>query len=146
MGAKDDEGAKSRRGRGTDAVYFDHTKGTECRDSRYHRHCTGRWRGEVSLGFYADGRRNRRKVSGKTKTAVTDRLAELRREIDQGLQTSRSYTTRQAVEDWLDKGLGDVSKRTRSVYREAAAPLLHPNHSHGWCLPRFQLDFEPLGR
>ena len=124
MGAKDDEGAKSRRGRGTDAVYFDHTKGTECRDTRYHRYCSGRWRGEVSLGFHADGRRNRRKVSGKTKTAVTDRLAELRREIDQGLQTSRSYTTRQVVEDWLRNGLGDVSARTRSVYREATERLL----------------------
>ena len=69
MGAKDGEGAKSRRGRGTDAVYFDHTTGTECRDSRYHRHCTGRWRGEVSLGYHADGRRNRRKVSGMTSAA-----------------------------------------------------------------------------
>ena len=63
-------------------------------------------------------------MSGKTKSAVSDALKELRRELDRGLRTSRSYTVRQAVQDWLEKGLPGRSDRTRSVYREATSPLL----------------------
>jgi hypothetical protein len=40
-------------------------------------HCEGRWRGAISLGFGADGKRIRRKVSGKTKAIVQDRLKTL---------------------------------------------------------------------
>jgi hypothetical protein len=41
-------------------VYFDH-EGSDRRD-RYHRRCTGRWRGELNLGKDGQGRRRRRKV------------------------------------------------------------------------------------
>jgi hypothetical protein len=44
-----------RRGRGEDSIIFDH-EGTPCRDSRYHRHCSGRWRGIISKGYWPDGR------------------------------------------------------------------------------------------
>jgi hypothetical protein len=63
-------------------------------------------------------------VSGKTKSAVSDALKELHKELDRGLRTSRSYTVRHAVQDWLEKGLPGRSDRTRSVYREATSPLL----------------------
>src|ERR1017187_3846390 len=115
-------GAK-RRGRGEDSVYFDH-QGAPCQDARYHQRCEGRWRGVISLGFGPDGKRIRRKVSGSTKTAVGDALKALHEELDRGLHTSRTYTVRQAVKDWLDGGLPGRSERTRSVYREATAPLL----------------------
>jgi len=115
-------GAK-RRGRGEDAVYFDH-EGEPCQDARYHKRCQGRWRGVVSLGFGPGGKRIRRKVSGKTKTEVADALRALHEELGRGLHTSRTYTVRQAVDDWLAVGLPGRSERTRSVYREATAPLL----------------------
>ena len=68
----------SRRGYGEDGIYFDHR--ADCRDSALHKTCAGRWRGVISLGFDADGKRVRRKVSGKTKAEVKDRLKERIRE------------------------------------------------------------------
>ena len=65
----------ARRGWREDAIYFDHD--APCRDSDRHRHCEGRWRGLVSLGFGPDGKRIRRRVSGKTKAIVQDRLKKL---------------------------------------------------------------------
>jgi hypothetical protein len=47
-----------RRGHGEDAVYFDAAK--------------NRYVGAVSLGFGPDGKRSRRKVSGRTKQEVRD--------------------------------------------------------------------------
>src|SRR6266851_5132800 len=34
---------------------FEHRNGHECTDPEFDRHCAGRWRGSVSLGFDADG-------------------------------------------------------------------------------------------
>jgi hypothetical protein len=74
----------SRRGWGEDGIFFEHD--APCRDSDRHRHCEGRWRGVVSLGFGPDGRRIRRKVSGKTKTAVQDRLKALHSDLESGVR------------------------------------------------------------
>ena len=68
-----------RRGYGEDSIYFDHA--SDCRDGQHHRGCQGRWRGSVSLGFGADGRRIRRKVSGRTKTEIKDKLQLLHDEL-----------------------------------------------------------------
>ena len=35
-------------------VSFEHKVGTGCTDAKFHRHCIGRWRGSVSLGFDAE--------------------------------------------------------------------------------------------
>jgi integrase len=99
-----------RRGHGEDAIYFDATK--------------NRYVGAVSLGFGPDGKRNRRKVSGRTKAEVKDKLKALHAELDRGLRTSGAYTVQRGVDDWLDGGLPGRSDRTRSVYREALAPLM----------------------
>jgi integrase len=115
-------GAK-RRGRGEDAIYFDH-EGASCQDARSHQRCQGRWRGVVSLGYGLDGKRVRRKVSGPTKSAVSDGLKRLHAELDRGLRTSGTYTVRDAVQDWLRDGLPGRSERTLGVNREATAPLL----------------------
>ena len=77
------------QGRGS--VIFDH-EGAPCTDSRYHRHCRGRWRGVLSKGFGPDGKRKRYKVSGRTKQDVIDALKKKSEELDAGLSTSRSYT------------------------------------------------------
>jgi integrase len=115
--------AAMRRGRGEDGISFEHAKGRQCRDAKYHRHCEGRWRGSVSLGFDADGKRIRRKVSARTKTACQDAIDELREEMGRAPKTSRTYTVNQAVADWLENGLGQ-SARTRKLYQDALAPVL----------------------
>jgi hypothetical protein len=48
-----------RRGHSDDAIYWDENK--------------GRWYGSVSLGFDRNGKRLRRKVSGKTKTEIKEK-------------------------------------------------------------------------
>jgi hypothetical protein len=52
-----------------------------------------------------DGKRLRRKVTGRTKQEVRDRLKALHTELDRGLHTSATYAVRQAVDDWLEGGL-----------------------------------------
>jgi integrase len=102
--------AARRRGHGEDAIYFDAAK--------------NRYVGAVSLGFGPDGKRSRRKVTGRTKQEVRDKLKALHSELDRGLRTSSTYTVRQAVSDWLEGGLPGRAERTRSVYREALTPLM----------------------
>ena len=97
-----------RRGWGEDSIHFEH-RGGPCRDPERHNGCPGVWRGAVSLGYSPDGqRRIRRKVSGKTKTAVKDRLKALHADLDTGITPKAgysAYTVRQAAEDWLKEGL-----------------------------------------
>src|SRR2546430_2341312 len=72
-----------RRRRGEDGISFEHRG--PCRDPQRHRHCPGLWRGELTLGYTGDGRRQRRKVSGKTKAAVVDKLRDLHTQLDTGI-------------------------------------------------------------
>jgi hypothetical protein len=116
--------ADKRRGNGEDSIYFDHRVGTECRDARSHSGCSGRWRGVVSLGAGADGKRARRKVSGRTKADVRVALQALHDEIRDGVRTSATYTVRDAVEEWLAHGLVGVSAKTVSTNREVLQPLM----------------------
>jgi len=110
-----------RRGRGEDAVYYDHM-GTPCKDARYHRTCKGRWRGEISLGTDGAGKRIRRKVSAKTKTEAYTKLGELRDELSQGVRSSASYSVAQALTDWL-ASLSDRTAKTVITLTELLAPL-----------------------
>jgi integrase len=112
---------RKRRGYGEDSVYFDHAG--ECRDGEHHRSCPGRWRGSVSLGFGTDGRRVRRKVSGRTRTEVKDKLQDLHDEMREGIRSSPTYTVQGAVDDWLAHGLDGRSAKTVSTNREVLAPL-----------------------
>ena len=111
-----------RRGYGEDGIYFDHR--ADCRDSAHHRTCDGRWRGVISLGFNADGKRVRKKVSGKTKAEVKDKLKELHSELDAGVRTSHGYTVEKAVADWLADGLPGRTAKTVEVNRDSLRPLL----------------------
>ncbi len=72
-----------RRGHGEDGVSFDHRG--RCTDPERHRHCPGRWVGQAELPRTPDGKRNRRRVVGKTKTAVLDKLKELHKDLDKGI-------------------------------------------------------------
>jgi len=116
------EAMSARRGWREDGIFFEHDG--PCRDSDRHRHCQGRWRGVVSLGFAADGRRIRRKVSGKTKAVVQDRLRALHSELESGLRASPAYTVRRAAEDWLAEGLDGRSAKTIQKNQNVLAPIL----------------------
>lgn len=104
-----------------EVVYFDH-EGADCKD-RYHRRCSGRWRGELNLGKDGRGKRVRRKVSATTKAEVYTKLDEMRRELDQGVQSSASYTVSAAVEDWLNGPMADRAPKTLATQRELLGPL-----------------------
>ena len=96
----------TRRRRGEDGISFEHRG--PCRDPHRHRHCPGLWRGELTVGYTGDGKRQRRKVSGKTKAAVVDKLRDLHTQLDKGVTPKAGYvhyTVRQAAEDWLAHGL-----------------------------------------
>src|SRR5215475_10504853 len=116
-----------RRGWGEDSIHFEY-RGGPCRDPERHNGCPGVWRGAVSLGYSPDGqRRIRSKVSGKTKTAVKDRLKALHADLDMGITPKAgysAYTVRQAAEGWLKEGLDGRSAKTIKKNENVLAPIL----------------------
>src|SRR6266516_445267 len=104
------EASVKRRGHGEDAIYFEAAK--------------NRYVGAVSLGYATDGKRIRRKVSGRTKQEVRDKLKALHAELDVGIRSSAGYTLRRAVDDWLREGLDGRSERTRGLYEGLLEPVL----------------------
>ena len=116
-----------RRGWGEDSIHFEH-RGGPCRDPERHNGCPGVWRGAISLGFTPDGqRRIRRKVSGKTKTAVKDKLKALHADLDMGITPKTGYahyTVRQAADDWLANGLDGRSAKTIKKNENVLEPIL----------------------
>ena len=115
----------TRRRRGEDGISFEHRG--PCRDSQRHRHCPGLWRGELTLGYTGDGRRQRRKVSGTTKAAVVDKLRDLHAQLDKGITPKAGYahyTARQAAEDWLAHGLEGRSAKTVTKNHNVLEPIL----------------------
>jgi integrase len=99
-----------RRGQGEDSIYWDSSK--------------NRYVGAVSQGFSPAGKRLRRKVTGRTKAEVRDKLRELHLQVDSGLRPRRRYTVDDALDDWLAHGLDGVSARTVTLYRGTIAPVL----------------------
>ena len=99
-----------RRGHGDDSIFFSAER--------------NRYIGDISVGFRADGRRIRRRVSGRTKQEVKDKLKELHAELDAGLKAPKSFTVRQAVDNWLRDGLDGKSERTRRLYEGLLGPLM----------------------
>ena len=65
---------RPRRGHGEDSIYFDQAN--------------NHWVGAVSLGYKA-GKRVRKTVTGRTKTAVKAKLRQLRQELDNAVARSR---------------------------------------------------------
>ena len=102
---------RPRRGHGEDSIYFDQAN--------------NHWVGAVSLGYKA-GKRVRKTVTGRTKTAVKAKLRQLRQELDNGVRSSATYTVCNALDDWLAGGLSGRSDRTRELYRDTVKPLRNP--------------------
>ena len=92
--------AAIRRRRGEGGISFQH-RGS-CRDPGRHRHCPGLWRGELTVGYSGDGKRQRRKVMGATKAAVAGTLRDLHTGLDTGIVPQAGYagyTVREAAGD-----------------------------------------------
>jgi integrase len=78
----------------------------------------------VSLGNGPNGRRIRRKVSGKTRALVVDRLRALHDDLAAGVKARPNYTLRRAAEDWLREGLDSRSPKTTKKNENVLAPIL----------------------
>ena len=82
----------TRRSRGEGSLYWNESR--------------QRWMVAVDVGFSPTGKRQRRWVSGRTKTEAKQKLLALRRDQSDGLPTEhRTYAVREAVESWLEHGL-----------------------------------------
>src|SRR5579863_8400051 len=115
----------NRRSRGEGGITFDHRG--PCTDSERHRHCRGMWRAEVTLGFTPEGKRDRRRVKGRTKAEVQEKLKKLRAELDKGIipkAGSGAYTVQQAADDWLREGLTGRAPKTVKKNENVLAPIL----------------------
>jgi integrase len=116
-GAKCYAPGMGRRGFREDGIYFDHSG--DCRDARNHKGCPGRWRGAISLGYGPEGKRIRRKVGGRTKQEVKEKLEDLHADLKDGVRSpDNRYTVSQAVEDWLRDGLAGRSEKTITLNRD----------------------------
>ena len=99
-----------RRNRGDDGLYWDERR--------------QRWIGVVTVGYDSRGKPRRRKLSARTKTEGNQKLRELMREIDLGLDLSKGpVTVQEVVEAWLTHGLHGRSEQTLAQNRHLA-------HSH----------------
>jgi integrase len=99
-----------RRGRGEDSIFWDEAK--------------GRYVGAVSLGYSASGARIRKKVMGRTKTEVREKLRELHAQVESGVRPRRHDTVNDALDDWLENGLDGLAPATVAVYRNTIAKAL----------------------
>jgi hypothetical protein len=100
-----------RRGHGEDLIYWDESR--------------KRYIGAVDLAFSPAGTRIRKKVSGKTKVEVRDKLRELHKETEAGLRPRRRHTVGDALEDWLAHGVDGLSERTVTLYRGTIVKALN---------------------
>jgi integrase len=82
--------------------------------------------GAISLGFDAKGKRQRVKRKGKTKAQVKDKLREVVDDLEAGVRAEARYTVKDAVNDFLNKGLKGKSKATIDNYRSLTTHHLIP--------------------
>ncbi|MFI7639112.1 tyrosine recombinase XerC [Nonomuraea sp. NPDC049400] len=82
--------------------------------------------GAISLGFGPDGKRQRLKRKAKTKTLVKDKLIKAVKALESGVTASETYTVRDAVNDWLSKGLKGRSESTVTKQRILAETHVIP--------------------
>jgi hypothetical protein len=78
----------------------------------------------VPLGYGPDGKRIRRKVGGRTKQEVKDKLEALHTDLSAGIAAPDGrYTVGQAIEDWLRDGLDGRAEKTITLNRSALKPF-----------------------
>lgn len=100
-----------RRASGEDSIYKD----------------GDRWRGAVSLGYDASGHRARKKVSGRTRAEVVEKLRRLRQQVDRGVITDDRLTVQDFLDRWLTVNLpGSVAEATEDSYADTVRLHLIP--------------------
>ena len=100
-----------RRASGEDSIYKD----------------GDRWRGAVSLGYDASGHRARKKVSGRTRAEVIEKLRRLRQQVDRGIITDDRLTVQAFLDRWLMVNLpGSVAEATEDSYADTVRLHLIP--------------------
>ena len=86
----------------------------------------GRWRALVDVGADASGRRQRKKVSGRTRAEVLLKMRELQRAPEDGLTGGRQVTVAVLAEEWLRHRSGELSASTLEVRTWAVRQHLVP--------------------
>lgn len=91
-----------------------------------------RWVGQLDVGRTMDGKRRRRKVSGRTKSEVRAKLRTARAEAELGLTSTDNALT---VADYLTRWLTDIprdaiTEKTRQTYGEALRNHIVPTIGH----------------
>jgi integrase len=76
--------------------------------SSIYKGADGLWHGRVSMGLNDQGRRDRRHVSSKSKTAVTEKVAVWERAPDDGL--AREIPENGTADAWLTHWLEHLSR------------------------------------
>ena len=100
-----------RRGSGEDSIYKD----------------GDRWRGAIHLGYDEKGRRVRKKVSGRTRNEVADKLRNLRKLVDAGTVPDDRITVKAFLERWLAHNLpGTVAESAEDDYHDTVRLPLSP--------------------
>jgi integrase len=102
----------TRRGRGENSIYPD----------------GDRWRGSIDLGYDANGKRLRKKVSGRTRAEVAEKLDELRALQRKGMPLPNDKLTVEAfLDQWLAATVpGTVAPKTLDNYEDIARLYLKP--------------------
>jgi len=76
----------------------------------------GRWQADVSLGYKADGKRNRKSLYGKTQKEVRQKLDALKQQLAQGTYSDAKLTVKDYLEGWLKEKARQVKPRTVELY------------------------------
>ena len=101
----------TRRGSGEDSIYRD----------------GDRWRGAVSLGCDASGNRVRKKVSGRTRAEVANKLRKLHQQVDSGIVPDDRLAVAAFLDRWLTVNLpGTVAESTEDDYVDTVRLHLVP--------------------
>jgi integrase len=90
------------------------------------------YEGSIEIDAGTGGKRRRRKATGKTKTDVANKLRELKRQAEAGVDLG---TQRQTVKQFLDHWLGDVvskstAPKTWASYEETCRNYILPHVGH----------------
>ena len=100
-----------RRSSGEDSIYRD----------------GDRWRGAVSLGYDEHGVRVRKKVSGRTRAEVIEKLLQLHQQVDSGVIPDDRLTVQAFLDRWLTVNLpGTVAESTEDDYADTVRLHLIP--------------------
>jgi integrase len=88
-----------------------------------------RWVGELTLGRGPDGKRIRRRVRGRTKAEVKEKLRKVRETADAGIAPGTERTTLSVyLPAWLDaRPVDDIAAKTRLSYRLAIEGHILPS-------------------